>query len=1148
MGFEPTRKKPAPAAPAPMEELNKPIFPVVGVGASAGGLEAFRELLRALPPDVDAAFVLVQHLDPAHKSILAELLARETRMAVVEASDRLELSPGSVYVIPAGKDMTVESGLLRLAARPREGPHLPIDLFLTSLARDRRDKAIAVILSGTASDGAAGVVAIRAEGGVTLAQEPASAKYSGMPESAIATGAVDLVLPIPALAEQLVSVAGHGRLRPGTGEDAEALVRPEDPLLADLLALLQAVTSADFGNYRQGTVLRRITRRMMLARCGNLEEYLDLLRRDRAEVEALYQDILIRVTSFFREPQVFETLKETYFPQMAGARPGEPARFWVPGCSTGEEAYSLAIAWAEVQGGIPLTNSDLQVFASDINQQVVDKARAGIYPASIAADVSRERLERFFTPVAEGYQIAKEIREVCVFARHDITRDPPFSKLDLVSLRNVLIYLGPLLQRRVIPLLHFALRPGGFLLLGESESVGAYTDLFSLAQRKSKIYLRREGKATLVPSAALSPEPAGPQPRLGREPSRAEFELTKEVDRLLLETYAPVGVVVDADFQIKQFRGRPGQYLELGPGRASLDLVHLARDGLATELRSALREATRGQAPLRRSGIRVFRDKRIVAVGFDILPIKSPSGELSFLVLFHDAPVGGEQPAPEPPPPGTRAKGASARAAGLERELSELKEYARAVLEDKESANEELRSANEELQSANEELQSLNEEMDATSEEVKSANEELRTVNDEMHSMNDRLAKVNDELQVKNVLLRETNDRLEHRERELRDARGYAEAVVNTVREPLLVLDHDLRVASASKSFYHTFKTDAKATVGRPFFDLGAGQWDVPELREALAGVSPTSGDFQDLTVSLNFPHLGPRTMLLSGRRIRLLAEGVENVLLAMDDITGRADAEKDRARAFEDQRISFQLLQATVLDTPEQLTQVRFGHAYLSATQEGLVGGDFYDVFEAKDGHIALLIGDVSGHGVEAARIAMLVKDIIHAFAHRSREPRTVLRHANDLLLEKNTPGFVTLFLGVLDPEDGVLTYASAGHPSAALRSQGGKLRFLDAFAPPLGVFPHHRWKQDQVRLHRDDLLLLYTDGVIEARRGGEFLGEEGLVKLLNANVSEPLDCLPQALVEGVVAFSGGALTDDAAVLAVMLAEGPELGEMATR
>jgi two-component system, chemotaxis family, CheB/CheR fusion protein len=888
------RRDPIGAGGAPrVPEPTSPAFAIVGVGASAGGLEAFTELLRHLSPDTGMAFVLVQHLDPTHGSMLPELLSSKTAMKVIEATDDLAVAPDTVYVIPAAEDMAIEQGVLKLSSRPVSGQHLPIDSFLASLARDRGTRAVAVVLSGTASDGAAGVQAVKHEGGTTLAQDPNTAKYKGMPENAIATGAIDFVLPIPLLAQQLSVVAGRPDLVPVPGEGMPAPApSAEDLILADLLTLVRSTTKADFSHYKPSTVMRRISRRMATRHVDDLEGYLELLRGDPTEVEALYQDLLIRVTSFFRQPEVFETLKEKVFPRIVEARAGGQLRFWVPGCASGEEAYSLAMAWAEFQDANGLEETSLQIFASDINQQVIDKARKAIYPESITSDVSPERLERFFSRVDTGCQIVKSVRETCVFAKHDLTRDPPFSRLDLISVRNVLIYLGPLLQRRVMPLLHFALRPGGYLMLGESESVGGFTDLFSPIDKKGKIYAARSGGLAPIPPV---PSPIAGQvvPISGPVPSPADFDSSKEADRIVLDGYAPAGVIVDADLQIRRFRGRTGPYLEPGPGRVSFDLLRMAREGLAGELSGALREAKKVGAVVHRKGVRILRDDRVAAVSFDVIPMRSPAGEASFLVLFRDVPQADkEAPATEAEGLPKAADDLSQRITELEQELGEMREYARAVLEDKESANEELRSANEELQSTNEEFQSVNEELETASEEVQSTNEELRTLNDELRAVNDRLATLNDELTAKNNELLEVNAALDRRETELRSARDYALAVIDTVREPLLIIDPDFRVVSASPPFYGMFMTSANQVLGQNLFELDGEQWGVVGLREAMERALVEGVDFQDFVVDRDLARVGRRTLLLSGRRIHGASAGQGNVLLAIDDITDRAQAE----------------------------------------------------------------------------------------------------------------------------------------------------------------------------------------------------------------------------------------------------------------
>ena len=1017
-----------------------PAFPIVGVGASAGGLEAFTELLRHLPPDTGMAFVLVQHLDPNHQSILAELLSSKTPMTVIEATDDLPVAPDSVYVIPPAADITIEQGALKLSARSSSGHHHPVDLLLASLAQELKTSAVAVILSGTAADGAAGVQAIRKESGTTLAQDPATAKHSGMPDNAIATGAVDFVLPIPLIARQLSVIAGHPGPIPAPLEgQVDPVVYREDPIIADLLTLVRSATRADFSHYKQSTVMRRIDRRMTMRRTRDLEEYLQLLRKDPAEVEALYQDLLIRVTSFFRQPHVFDTLKRAIFPQIAEAKAGGQVRFWVPGCSTGEEAYSLGITWAEFQRANHLDKTSFQIFASDINQQVVDKARAAIYPESIASDVSPERLKRFFTPIDGGYQIVKSVREACVFAKHDLTRDPPFSKVDLISLRNVLIYLGPLLQRRVMPLLHFALRPGGFLMLGESESVGGYTDLFSLVDKKSRIYRHSESLATIPPSPppATGQAPAMPKPA----PLTVDFDPSSEADRIVLDNYAPVGVIVDADLQIRRFRGHTGPYLEPGPGRANFDLLRMAREGLAGELRTALREAGKDGAPVRRRGIRVLRDGQVVVVGFDVIPIKSPSGEASFLILFHDVPPAGKEASGAAPARSLETAGEiSQRTMDLERDLGEMREYARAALEDKESVNEELRSANEELQSTNEELQSVNEELETASEELQSTNEELRTLNEELQVANTQLGRLNEELASKNKELAEVNAALDSRELELRKARDYALAVIETVREPLLVLDPGFRVVSANPPFYSMFKTNARRVLGRSFFESDGGQWDIAELRELIVLAMADSADFQDLVVKRDFARLGRRTMLLSGRYIRSESGGPENVLLAIEDITDRT-----RSEALSDALDRINLTMISVVDHDDILERAMTEAARALECEEAVfvspAGASWITTFSLDPARAS------QGEPVsdeEAGQFSALAagQRAIVSTSSRGKRARSSSRDADQQVVR-----------APLWSRDGVVAAISFGRCGRRTAFTEAELDFVEKFAPALSL-----------------------------------------------------------------------------------------------
>src|SRR6266851_3001788 len=490
-------------------QSRRALFPIVGVGASAGGLEAFTQLLKALPPRTGMAYVLVQHLDPTHESVLTELLTKTTEMPVRQVADATPVEPNHVYVIPPNVDLIISQGILRLTARTEaRGHHMPIDRFLRSLAEDQGSNAIGVVLSGTASDGTLGLAAIKAEGGITFAQDEKSAKFDGMPQSAIAAGCVDLVLPPDGIAEELARICEHPYLAHSSSSEIAELIPDGDPQLKDILHLLRTANGVDFSDYKPATVKRRILRRMALHKVGELKGYVQFLQHHPAEVEALYEDILIKVTSFFRDPDAFEALKTEVFPSILKHRsPEEPIRVWVPGCSTGEETYSQAIALLEFMGNRS-ADIPIQLFGTDLGQGGIEKARAGIYPDSIAADVSPERLRRFFLKVEGGYRINKTIRDMCVFARQNLLQDPPFSRIDVISCRNVLIYLGPVLQKRIMPIFHYALKPKGFLMLGGAEGLlGTASDLFELMDRKHKIYYRKSTASRLHLDFAASQHP-----------------------------------------------------------------------------------------------------------------------------------------------------------------------------------------------------------------------------------------------------------------------------------------------------------------------------------------------------------------------------------------------------------------------------------------------------------------------------------------------------------------------------------------------------------------------------------------------------------------------------------------------------------------
>jgi len=740
----------APAELPPSEEFQRPPFTVVGVGASAGGLEACTQMLRALPADGDLAFVIVQHMAPGHDSLLPELLAGATSLPVVHVADGMRLEPGRVHVTVPGVQIGIVGGALQLTARSESAGHfMPIDAFFRSLAQYAGPRAVGVVLSGNASDGAMGLRDIKAAGGITIAQEPRTAKFDGMPRAAVATGAVDLTLGPRDIAEELVRIAHHPLVAGEAVPLDPALQVGEDEMFR-IFTLLRNATGVDFKQYKSPTIRRRLQRRMVLHKIPSVGHYLRFLQQNPAELESLYRDLLINVTRFFREPESFEALAREVFPRIAKGRTTEnPIRIWVPGCSTGEEAYSVGISLLEFLGenasAIPV-----QIFATDVSESAVEHARQGSYPESIAADVSAERLRRFFNRVDGRYRVSKTVRDLCVFARQDLTRDPPFSKLDLVVCRNVLIYLGSPLQKKLIQIFHYALRPQGFLMLGGAETIGPQFDLFSVAEKRHKIYLRKPATAfpdqtSFMPGFRYEGgRPAGGGGHAGGR------TVQDEANRVVLERFVPPGVLVDNDLQIVQFRGQTGPYLEASPGQASLNLLKMAREGLLYGLRSAIHESRKSGAPIIRSGLHVKHNGGSHEVRLEVIPME-PAERRHFLILFHDA---GDAPAEAPPARrrGKAAKGKRPRAADdnrlthLHHELAASREYMQSIIHDLEAANEELQSANEEVLSSNEELQSTNEELDTAKEELQSTNEELNTVNEELLARNDELRSVNSDL------------------------------------------------------------------------------------------------------------------------------------------------------------------------------------------------------------------------------------------------------------------------------------------------------------------------------------------------------------------------------------------------------------------
>jgi two-component system CheB/CheR fusion protein len=838
-------------------------FPVVGVGASAGGLEAFTALLEHLPTDTGMAFVLVQHPDPRHEAVPSHLLSRATTMPVSEAADGAPLAPNRVYVIPPHFDMTVSGRVLRLTPRDRPGPQ-PIDTFLRSLASSRRNQAVAVILSGPGSDGALGVQAIREEGGLALAQDPQSAKFDGMPRGAISTGCVDFVLPPDRVAGELARIAREPRLinHSPAEEDTEFTGSEKD--FADILDLLRASIRVDFDLHRQSTVRRRTLRRLVLLGLQSPADYVRRLKGHPEELHALAQDVLRRVARFFRDPAVFDVLSRRVFPCLIRrAPPGQGVRVWVPGCSTGEEAYSLAICFAEVAERMEC-RVPLQVFATDMNEAAIERARRGVYIENIAADVSVERLARFFVRTGTEFQVAKPLRELCTFSRHDLLRDPPFSKMDLVSCRNVLTYLD-LPHAGWLSLFHFALNRGGFLLMGNSQTASSSPELFARLDQTAGLYVRKAeapARPHAVPSAAPAHHPRW-ESAAAHQRSQGRMELRNEADRIVVERYGPPRAILNENLEVLACGGETAPYLAPAHGLRNRSILEVAREGLAEALAKALQAVAEKRESVRIERVEVREGDGPREVGLEVSPI-GPEGR-HFLVVFE------EHPRPHPSHPEQGGAPVQQDLWRLERRVSRLQKELAARRAERESMMLAQEAADEEAVAANEELQSLNEELQSSKEELQAGNEELTCLNQQ--------------LQARNA--------------ELNDAREFAQATLDTARGSLVVLGPDLRVINANKSFYRLLGAPPEAVDRRFLYDLAEGQWSAPRLRHLLEEVLPKNSAMEDFEWVYFDPVTGRRILLLNARRF----ERAERILLAVEDITA--------IRRFEDELRQSQKMEA---------------------------------------------------------------------------------------------------------------------------------------------------------------------------------------------------------------------------------------------
>src|SRR2546423_390682 len=823
------------------------------------------EFFRHFPSKTGKAFVIVQHLDPHHASQLSNLLGKVTAMSVSEVTETTTPKPNTVYVQPPNKCVVAKNGALRLQER-EERLNVGIDHFFESVAEECGSRAIGVVLSGTGSDGTAGLRAIKAAGGLTFAQSEESAKFDAMPRSAIRAGFVDLILTPREIAREIERISNHPYIRRPLSdpEELEKAAYKQADDLGRIFLSLKKQTGVDFSAYKETTLIRRIQRRMALHRIEKMSQYARYMRDNKKEIEALFDDLLINVTRFFRDEDVFRALKKRFLPALLKnkSKDRQPElRAWVPGCASGEEVYSLAISILETLGSKP-SKMRIQIFGTDLSESVIEHARLGIYSSAIEKDVSPARLKRFFVKRDGTYQIHRNVREICTFARQNITADPPFSRLDLISCRNVLIYLSPELHKRCIPQFHYALKPGGYLILGPAESVGLYDELFKVADKKNKIYAKAPG--TTPRTADIIPQrDVGLSRLIARSTAGVNVggDLLKVADRIMLGAYAPAAVVIDQDMHVQQFRGRTELFLEHAPGPATFNLLQLARSTLVADLRTTIRHAIKTDKATRKERAKVKLNGRTYEINIQVVPFKIPGSDRSWLLVIFDETTKGTKLEKLPVALG---KTATERELGeLRRELATSKESLQAIIEEQEATNEELKSANEEIESSNEELQSTNEELETAKEELQSTNEELTTLNEELSNRNLEMMQVTGEL---NNLLA-------------------------SIQMPIVMVDNALtvrRATPAARDAFNILPTD----IGRPLTELRPNI-DVPDLENSVREVIETFG-----TRERQVTDRKGRPYSLRVRPYRTTDNKIDGAVLTLIDVDGEAKRRQTKPEA----------------------------------------------------------------------------------------------------------------------------------------------------------------------------------------------------------------------------------------------------------
>ena len=961
-------------------------LPIVGIGASAGGFEALQVFFQTIPPEPGAAFIVVQHLDPTRVSEMAGLLGRKTSLLVIQAEDGVVLKPNVVYTIPPDRYLSVAAGKIRLTqpAEPR-GMRLPIDVLFYSLAEEAAECAIGVVLSGNGADGSLGLRAIKGHGGLGVVQDPATAQYDAMPRNAIATGLVDYVLPPARMMEAILCFVNHDYVQKPTNGEGDAKVPGH---VDSILALLHARRNVDFSGYKKGTLLRRIDRRMSLRQLTRRVEYHKLLRENADEVNALFNDLLIQVTRFFREPESWKVLETQVIPRLISeADKDTPIRVWVPGCASGEEAYSIAMLLMEMveasQKRIPI-----QVFASDLDRSSLDQARAGSYPDTIAADVSPQRLDRFFTRTDHRYVVNQSLRDTVVFTQHNLLVDPPFSRLDLVSCRNVLIYLEAAMQRHVFGLFHFALKPARFLFLGNSETIGQQVELFQPVSKKARVY-RRLGAARIdrLRMSLAGLVTTGPLILPGIAPvAPRETAALAQAREVVLEHYTAATALINRRMDILSLFGPTQDFLTQPSGPLTANILAWVREGVRSKLRMALQTAVRKNAPVEVRGLRIRRGDAVVLMSLKVEPLTTlPESDGLLLVVFSE-----EKPDTVQSRGRRQATREEPLVQQLEYELKVARDDLQASVEQLESSNEELRATNEEILSMNEELQSSNEEMETSKEELQSVNEELSAVNSQLEGKLIELQAANDDItnlltstdlpvlfldreflvrrytpgiarlfrligsdlgrplsdistvvddpglmeHAREVLIRLSpmekevttisgqgflrrvmpyrtdDDRIDgvvitytdiseriRADRVIRESRDFAEAIIETLREPLLVLDEHQVVRTANAAFYRAFKVGRESVLGRRIYDIGNREWDIEDFRRLLETMLPRHQEIRNLEITRVFAGVGERAICVNARTLEMFGQKV--ILVALEDITHRLEAERTRTHVL---------------------------------------------------------------------------------------------------------------------------------------------------------------------------------------------------------------------------------------------------------